>query len=188
MGKHDTPIFPRRTIAWKQVQNLSAWRKISISLVAMAVLTGVVLRLFRSLVLTNGPAESVLYLAAAVAVGAIVLLGALTLHVSNFTIRHWWWRAPLFGIVEFAAEMLTSYVLIMLGREPWGATGRAGMEDFTRVASETFLWRMIPICAFALFLAVIVHAIRSVLAKREDSRDPPPVTIPEPPPVTIQEP
>lgn len=186
MGARDTPIFPRQTIAWKQVQNLSRWRRLSISLVGMAVLTGVILRLFRSLALTHGPAESLLYLGAAGAVGTIILLGALTLHVSNFTIRHWWWRVPLFGIVEFVAEMATSFVLIKLASEPWGATGRAGMDDFSRMASETFLWRMIPIATFALFLAVIVHAIRSVLAKREDSRDPAPVTIPEPPVITEQ--
>ena len=188
MGKHDTPIFPRQTIAWKQVQNLSSWRKFSISLVGMAALTGVTLRLLRALAYTHGPAESLLYIAAAIALGTIILLGALTLHVSNFTIRHWWWRVPLFGIVEFASEMLTSWLLIRFAQEPWGATGRATMADFTRMAGETFLWRLIPICTFALFLAVIVHAIRSVLAKREDSRDPPPVTIPEPPPVTIAEP
>lgn len=180
MGHKDTPIFPRQTIAWKQVQNVSAWRKLTISLVEMAVLTGVGLRLLRALAYSHGPAESLLYIGAAIALGIIILLGSTTLHLSNFTIRHWWWRAPLFAFVEFAAEMITSWVLIRFAREPWGATGRASMEDFANMASETFLWRMIPICSFVLFLALVVHGIRSVLAKREDHRDPPPLTVPEP--------
>jgi len=180
MGKLDTPIFPRQTIAWKQVQNISAWRKLTVSLVEMALLTGVGLRLLRALAYSHGPADSLLYIGAAIALGVVILLGATTLHLSNFTIRHWWWRAPLFAIVESTAEVLTSWVLIRFAREPWGATGRASMEDFMQIAGATFIWRFILICSFALFLAVVVHAIRSVLAKREDFRDPPPLTVPEP--------
>lgn len=180
MGKHDTPIFPRQTIAWKQVHNVSAWRKLTVSLAEMAVLTGVGLRLLRALAYTTGPAESFLYIGAVMALGVVILLGSTTLHLSNFTIRHWWWRAPLFAVVEAAAEMITSWILIRFAREPWGATGRASMDDFVQIASDTFIWRFILICGFTLFLAVIVHSIRSVLAKREDSRDPPPLTVPEP--------
>lgn len=170
MGRPVTPIFPRETIAWKQVPGVPLWRKIAVSLVWTAVLTGVVVRLFRALVLTSGPTESVLYLGGAFAIGTILLLGGATLHLSNFTIRHWWWRAPAFAIVEFAAEMATSFALTWAGMEPL-ASGRAQLDDWSGTANATFFWRVIPIALYALFLAVIVFAVRAVVQRREDSRE-----------------
>lgn len=171
MGRHDTPIFPRQTIAWKQVQEIPFWRKIAVSLVFTAVLTGVVLRLYRALVLTSGPAESVLYLGGVFAIGTMLLLGGATLHLSHFTIRHWWWRAPAFAVVEFAAEMVTSLFLIWAGLEPF-ATGRAQIDDWwSDIATQTLAWRLVPISLYALFLAVIVYAVRMVVQRREDSRE-----------------
>lgn len=167
MGRPVTPIFPRETIAWKQLTGVPFWRKIAVSLVWTAVLTGIVVRLFRALVLISGPTESVLYLGGAFAVGTILLLGGATLHLSNFTIRHWWWRAPLFALVELAAEMLTSLALTWGGMEPL-ASGRAQMDDWLGTARATLWWRLIPISLYALFLAVIVFAVRAVVARRED--------------------
>ena len=171
MGRHNTPIFPRETIAWKQVPEISTWRRIAVSLIEMAIITGIVVRLLRSLFLTQGPTQSILFFGLGLALSTIVLLGALTLHLSNFTVRHWWWRAPVFALVEWMAEMATSALLIWLGREPWGASGRAEMSDLPSIAAGTFLWRFIPIVAFALFLALIVNAVRAVVQRREDSRE-----------------
>jgi len=179
MGRPRTPIFPRETIAWKQVPEISTCRRIAVSLIEMAIITGVIVRVLRALFLTQGPTQSILFFGFGLALATIVLLGMATLHLSNFTVRHWWWRAPAFAIVEFLAEMATSALLIWLGREPWGASGRAEMSDLPSIAAGTFLWRFIPIVAFALFLALIVNAVRAVVQRREDSRERRGVSAPE---------
>ncbi len=71
-----------------------------VSLVEMAALAGVAVRLLRSLVFTHGPTGNLLYLGGMAALGGAVLLGMLSLHLSNFTLRRWVWRAPLFGVIE----------------------------------------------------------------------------------------
>ena len=62
-----TNFFPRQTVAWK-LEEPPAFRRLTLSVVEMAVLTGVVLRLLRSIALTQGPADSWIYLGGAFAV------------------------------------------------------------------------------------------------------------------------
>ena len=158
-------LFPRDTTAWKSVEEPAAFRRLTMSLVEMAVITGVVLRLYRSIVLTHG-ADSWIYLGGTFALGAIFLFGMVTLHLGNYTVSRWVLRAPAFALVEMAAEMVTSAVLILLHREPFGSS-RATFADLPMLASSLIVWRFMAIILFALALSGVVQAIRYLLLRRE---------------------
>ena len=156
--------FPRQTLTWK-VEEPPAFRRLTLSLLEMALITGVIVRLYRSVVLSHA-ADSWLYVGATAAFGALILFGMLAIHLANFPIRHWLWRAPAFAMLEVAAETLTSLGLIALNREPHG-TSRAGMSDWLPMATETLLARSVFIILFALVLAGVVQAVRYTLLRRE---------------------
>ena len=157
--------FPRHTITWK-VEEPPAVRKLTMSLVEMAVVTGVLLRLYRAVVLTHGSHESFLYVTAAFALGAVFLFVMATLHLANHTVRQWLWRAPLFAVVEAAAEMATSLVLIAIHREPMGSA-RAEFHDWFSLASHVLFTRLVALVVFAALLAAIVQFVRTLLLRRQ---------------------
>jgi len=158
------PRFPRHTAGHPAVHH-GGHRRFTASLVEMAVITGIVLRLLRALVLTHGPSGSLVYLGAAFAAGAIVYFGMATLHLSNFTIRRWVWRVPAFALVESAAEMATSALLIVLQREPLG-TSRAEFSHWAGMAVGVVLLRLAALALFALVLAGVVQVVRQLMARR----------------------
>ena len=157
-------FFPRQTVHWK-LEEPAAFRKLTLSVVEMAVLTGVVLRLLRSLALRH-PGSSWLYIGGLLALGAVILFGMATAHLGNYPVRHWLWRAPLFGALEAAAEAITSLPLIALGREPIG-TARATIADWPLMAFEVLLYRTLAVCLFAAVLAGVVQLVRWVLLRHE---------------------
>lgn len=161
-------FFPRHTVATR-VEEPGAFRRISFSLVEMAVIAGVVLRIYRSFVLTHG-SNSWLYLGGSFAVGLVFLLAMLTMHLANFTLRRWVWRAPLFGVVEVAAEMAASLLLIWLGREPNG-TVRAVMSDWPAMAASAFAYRFVAVLLWALVLAGAVTIVRRTMVHQDESDD-----------------
>ena len=162
-----TTFFPRQTIEWR-LEEPPAFRRLSLSLVEMALLTGVLLRLLRAFAFTHGRA-SVLVSIGAVALWAIVLIGMTTAHLANFPLRRWAWRAPLFALVETAGEMLTSLVLIVLHREPNG-TARAELQDWPAMGARALLQSELTICLWVLLLAGVIVLVRNVgLARRVDS-------------------
>jgi hypothetical protein len=165
-------FFPQQTIEWR-LEEPPAFRRLSLSLVEMALLTGVVLRLLRAFAFTHGRA-SVLFSIGAIAIWAIVLVGMATAHIANFPLRRWAWRAPLFAFVETVGEMLTSLVLIALRREPDG-TARADFHDWPSMGARALLQSELTICLWVLVLAAaIVIARRIGVAKdvEEDLLDP----------------
>lgn len=160
-------FFPRQTIEWR-LEEPPAFRRLSLSLVEMALLTGIVLRLLRAFAFTHGRA-SVLVSIGVVAVWAIVLVGMATAHIANYPIRQWAWRAPLFALMETAGEMLTSLALIALRREPNG-TARADYVDWPAMGIRALLQSELTICLWFLVLAaVIVLVRRSGMAAGVDS-------------------
>lgn len=160
------PYFPHTTVEWKKVEEPAAFRRFSRSVAEMAIVTGVLLRLYRALAMTTGPTTSWLYFGATLALGALFILGMATLHLGNFPLRHWLWRAPVFGAIEAAAESLTSLALIFAHREPMGSD-RARPHDWLDIAASAFLWRLILVCVFALVLAGVVQFVRYMLLRRE---------------------
>ena len=150
-------FFPRHSVEWR-LEEPAAFRRLSISLVEMALLTGIVLRLLRALTFTHGRASWLFY-GAAFLVGLLVLLGMTTAHLANWTLRSWVWRAPLFALVEVAGEMATSLLLIALRREPEGAV-RAEFHDWPSMALRAFLQSELSICLWAALLAGVIMFVR----------------------------
>ncbi len=155
-------FFPRHSVEWR-LEEPPAFRRLSISLVEMALLTGIVLRILRALTFTHGRASWLFY-GAAFVVGAIILLGMATAHLANWTIRSWLWRAPLFALLETVGEMGTSLLLIAMRREPEGAV-RAEFHDWPSMAFRALLQSELSICVWAALLAgAIVFVRRSGMA------------------------
>ena len=158
-------FFPTATGNWK-LEEPPAFRRLSMSLLEMAAMTGVVMHLYRAVALTNGPTQNWLYIATVVALGIILLLGMATLHLGNFTLKQWLWRAPAFAGVEAIAEALVGLGLIALHREPLGAT-QAQFTDWWRIAGSLLFWRIIGVSLFALLLAGVVQLVRRWLVKQD---------------------
>ena len=150
-------FFPQHSVEWK-LEEPKAFRRLSLSLFEMALLTGIVLRLLRALTFTHGRASWLFY-GAAFVVGLLILLGMTTAYLANWTLRSWVWRAPLFALVEVAGEMATSLLLIAIRREPEGAV-RAEFHDWPSMALRAFLQSELSICLWAALLAGVILFVR----------------------------
>lgn len=160
------PYFPQYTGTFK-LEEPRALQRFSRAIVPMAVVTGVGLRLLRSVALTLAPNASFSLLAALFAFGVILLAGMTALHLAHFTLHRWTWRAPAFAAIEAAAESLTALVLIALRREPMGSS-LATVADWPELVIRTFFWRLTFVILFALALAGVVQLVRYFLLKRDD--------------------
>jgi hypothetical protein len=143
-----------------------AFSKLARSTVEMALVTGVLARLYRAVILTHGDPDSGVYIAATFFIGASFVLMMATVHLSRFSLREWMWRAPMFAALEGAFEMVTSAGLIALHREPLG-TSAATFSDWPRMTAGVFGWRLVVICVFAAVLALIVKLVRYAILRRE---------------------
>ena len=83
-----------------------ALRRLSVSLPQMALVTGIGMRLWRSYVLTHGSADSWAWVGGTFLVGVSFLFLMTAIHLGNFTLRNWTWRAPLFAVLESGTEIL----------------------------------------------------------------------------------
>ena len=173
------PVEKRRRIfkssEW-DLEEPAAFARVARSPVELALITGVVIRLFRAVVLTHGDATTA-YLGAALVLGSLFLLGMATLHLGRFPVREWPWRAPLFAVFETAGEMIVSFVLIALHREPWG-TARAEFVDWQAMATGVVFWRVLGVTVWALLLGVTVSFIRGRVLK-DTGREVDPKTLPD---------
>jgi len=136
----------------------AAFRRLSLSLLEMALVTGVALRLLRALAFTYGRV-SWLYYGLMFVVGTLLLLGMTTAHLANFPVRSWTWRAPLFALVEVVGEMATSVLLIALRQEPEG-TARADFHDWPSMSVRALLQSELLICLWTLLLAAAILFVR----------------------------
>src|SRR4051794_33755626 len=127
-------FFPRQTLQIR-IEEPKAFLKFSFSLIALAIVTGVLLRVYRLFTVTQG-SDNWFYLGGAFAVGFAVLLGMLTAHLANYPLHQYVWRAPLFAVVEVAAEMVTSALLIAVGHERNGSVA-AHWDDWGYMALQT---------------------------------------------------
>ncbi len=159
------PYFPHSTGTFK-LEEPRAMQRFSRAIVPMAVVTGVGLRALRSVTLTRGPNESLLVVGSLIALGLVLLFTMTTLHLGNYTLQRWLWRAPAFAAIEAAAESIASLGLIALHREPMGSS-LATFADWPELVVRAFLWRLSLVVAFALLLAGVVQLVRYTLLKRE---------------------
>ena len=131
-----------------------------------AGISGVVLRLFRAMML-GAAATSTGWIALVVGLvlGVLFLCGMMTWHLGNFPIRRWPLRVLAFIVIEVAAELGTSSVLIAFGRERLGSR-LATWADWWPMAGQTIVERGIVLALFAAVLAGSVQVVRRSLDRR----------------------
>jgi hypothetical protein len=158
-------FFPRHTVAWK-VEQPHALRHATLSLPYMALLTGVPLRLWRAYVLTHGAPDSWAWVGGTFLIGLVFLFLMVSIHLGNYTLRHWLWRAPVFALLESGTEIIMSLALTTVGLEPLGAA-RAELSDWLTISVRTVVLRLVGIILFVMVLAVVVSIIRRLLLVAE---------------------
>ena len=161
-------FFPRNTVELK-LQEPAAFRRFSFSLVEMAVVTGVLVRIYRLVILTHG-SNNWLYLSGVFALGIVFVLGMLTAHLANYPLHQYFWRGPLFALIEVTAEMATSALLIAVGREPNG-TVRAHWDDWLGMSLNALLYRGLGLVLWGLILAGVVQLVRRTIVQDDEEPD-----------------
>lgn len=157
------PLFPGGP-GEMRFEEPAAFRRFSQSLVETAIVTGVVIRLYRALVLTQASSGLAFWLLVG-GVGTFFFCAMVTAHLANYPVRRWVWRAPAFALVAVAAEMATSLLLIAAGREPAGSV-RAEWGDWPRMAGNALLYRGVAICLWAAVLALGVNIAKQLMRRR----------------------
>lgn len=161
-----TEFFPRHSVAWR-IEQPHALRRLSASLPQMALVTGIVMRLWRSYALTHGSAESWAWVGGTFLVGASFLCLMCAIHLANFTLRNWIWRAPLFAVLESGTEIVVSLALTTVNLEPLGAE-MAELSDWLPTATRILFLRLGGLIAFAVVLGVVVSILRRLILVAED--------------------
>jgi hypothetical protein len=166
-------FFPNHAVEIK-LEEPQAFRRFSFSLIEMAIVTGVLVRLLRLAAFTHG-SNNWVYLAVVFAVGSVLLFGMLTAHLANYPLHEYFWRAPVFALVEVAAEMVTSALLIAVGREANG-TVRAHWDDVVGMGLHALLYRGLAIVVWGLILAGVVQLVRRTIVHEDAEPDEAPTT------------
>jgi hypothetical protein len=156
-------LFPRHTIEWK-LEEPPLLRRLTYSLPAMAVTTGILVHLFRWFALSRRSTTIWLFLLLFI-VSTVLLLGLATMYLANYTVRQWLWRAPLFALVESVTEAIVSAALIAAGVERL-CTQRATWSDWPLLIGNIAWRRTVAILLFAVLLGVTVHWVRVEMLRR----------------------
>jgi hypothetical protein len=163
-------FFPRHTVELR-IEEPKAFRKLSFSLVEMAIVTGVVWRIYRVVALTHGT-NNWLYASVVITLAVIFLIGMLTAHLANYPLHQYLWRAPAFTAIEVAVEMVMSALLIAIGREANGSV-RAHWDDWPGMALNALLLRGLIFIGWGLILAGVVKLVqRAGVHEDEDPESP----------------
>ena len=155
MGAPDEPIPPP-----------PLHRRFSLNVVFMAVLAGAMLRTYRAGVLQFGWSNSWTWIAGTFIVGMAILFVIATLHLGNYPVRSWLWRAPVFAIIEALTEVSVSLALTLLGLERIGSL-IATVQDWQASAIWMTSTRILGILIFSLALALVSTLVRLVLLPRK---------------------
>ena len=145
------------------------WHHIAASLWEAALLAGVIVRVLHVIFNAHGHELDWHSVVGTFILVPVVLLALATLHLANYPLPQWLWRAPAFAVAEAAAESLTSLALIFTGRERWG-TGRAELGDWPAMAASILLTRFVMISLFALVLGAIAQFVRRRELKADRKR------------------
>ena len=159
-------FFPRQTIEFK-FEEPKAFRRISFSLIEMAIITGILIRVYRVVVLTHG-SNNWLYIGGTITLGVVFLLGMLTAHLANYPLHHYPWRGPMFALVEVLSEMAVGALLIAVGHEANG-TVRAHWDDWVGLGLNALLYRGLAIVIWTLLLGVTIQLVRRVVHEDEEA-------------------
>jgi len=163
-------FFPRQTLEFK-FEEPKAFRRISFSLIEMAVITGILVRVYRVVVITHG-SNNWLYIGGTITLGVVFLLGMLTAHLANYPLHQYPWRGPAFAAVEVLAEMTVSALLIAVGHEANG-TVRAHWDDWVGLGLNALLFRGLAIVIWTLLLGGAIQIVRKVVHEDEEPAEVP---------------
>ncbi|MHB1297062.1 MAG: hypothetical protein ACYC0B_00920 [Gemmatimonadaceae bacterium] len=141
-------------------------RRVSLSLVAMALLTGAGLRIYRTIVLQYGWSDRWSWIAGTFVIGAVFLFLMATLHLGNYPVKSWTWRAPTFAVLEALTEIAVSLGLTLAGLEKIGSL-TATLEDWQGTSMRILFFRLAGITLFALALGVVSTVARLILLPRK---------------------
>lgn len=159
----------RSTVMMTMPEEPAFLRKVSLSLPVMAILTGAGLRSYRAVVVGFGWSDSWLWIAGTFIGGAVFLFLMATLHLGNYPARAWWWRAPLFAVLEAGTEILVSLGLTLLGIEQVGSM-TATLEDWQMSSAQIAFFRIVGITVFAVVLALVSTVVRLLLLKGREGQ------------------
>lgn len=157
-------FFPRDVIHWGE-QQLHPLRAFAIRTIEPAGITGLVLRAYRAVVLGAAATAGMLPFVAALVLGVLFLCGMLTWHLGNYPVRRWPLRLAAFLLIEVAAEVGFSSVLISFGRERVGSQ-TATWSDWWPMAGQTLLERAVIMIGFTLVLAIAVQLVRKLVDRK----------------------
>ena len=160
-----SPFFPESPFSGPRMDSLIA--RIPRSLIPMALITGIVVHLYRVFVLASPTITFgwvTLFLAGA---GEYVLLLSLTtVYLGNHPVRQWIWRVPLFTVSEWLVESAAVAVLIR-GRFERIGSEQARVADLSSIVIDRLIWHGAAIVTFSFILAVVVQTVRYALLKHE---------------------
>ena len=157
-------FFPRDVIHWGE-ERLQPLRAFAVRTLEPAGITGLVLRAYRALLLSATASASGIAFVGGLTVGVLFLCGMLTWHLGNFPVRRWPLRVVAFILIEVAAELGMSSLLIGFHRERMGSRV-ATWSDWWPMAGQTLIERGLVLILFALVLATSVQIVRRALDKR----------------------
>jgi len=158
-------FFPRDVIHWGEEQ-LHPLRAFAVRTLEPAGITGLVLRVYRALVLGATASAGWMAFVGSLTVGVLFLCGMLTWHLANFPVKRWPLRVFAFIVIEVAAELGMSTILIGFGYERYGSRV-ATWNDWWPMAGQTLFERGLILTLFALVLAASVQVVRRAFDKRE---------------------
>jgi hypothetical protein len=156
---------PHHSLAWT-LEHKTRLRRASLSLTLFGILTGIGVRCYRWFVLAVLAPQSPGYIILTIVAGVAILCALVTVHLANFPLRAWRWRAPLLGAYIAAGEALMSLLLTMAHQERLGRT-LATPGDWAGSLPTLFVSRLIVVSLYALLLAGAFTA----LTKRKDSEE-----------------
>lgn len=162
-------LRPTMVLTQLDLEEPTVVRKFSLNVLAMALLTGASLRLYRAAILQFGWSNSWIWIAGTFLGGVAILFLLATLHLGNYPVRAWLWRAPLFAVLEAATEIGVSLALTLAGLERIGSL-TATLEDWQGSAFKLAVVRIVGITLFALLLAFVSTMVRLVLMPRKKER------------------
>lgn len=156
----------RHTTELPTVKGHRLARRISLSLPLMAVLAGAGLRIYRAIVLQYGWSDRWLWIAGTFIAGAVFLFLMATLHLGNYPVKAWVWRAPTFAVLEALTEITVSLGLTLVGLEKVGSL-TATLVDWQTTSVRILFFRLVGISLFALVLALVSTVVRLWLLPRK---------------------
>lgn len=159
-------LRPTMVLSQLELEEPTFVRKLSWNMLAMAIITGASLRLYRAALLQFGWSNSWIWIGGTFLGGVAILFLLATLYLGNHPVRSWWWRAPFFAVLEVITEISVSLGLTLAGLERIGSL-TATLEDWQGSALRLALVRIVGITLFALVLAFVSTIVRLILMPRK---------------------